>query len=193
MNPYYFNTLKRRNGFDKSGVQKVGQFEFDGKRPKVDPHAYVSPRASLLGDVEVGADSSVWEFAVLRGDLNHIRVGCGSSIQDNATVHCEFMYPTEIGDYVTAGHNCVIHGAEIGSNVVIGIGAIVLSGAKVGEGSVIGAGSVVTERTEIPPNSLVLGIPGKVVKEVTPTMREEFRSNAELYVELGKKHKEVHG
>ena len=171
----------------------MGLYEFDGKQPKVHPDAYVSPRASLLGDVEIGEDSSVWEFAVIRADMNYIRIGRGSSIQDNATVHCEFMNPTVIGDYVTAGHNSMIHGAEIGDNVVVGIGAIVLSGAKIGEGSVIGAGTVITERTEIPPNSLVLGIPGKVVKEISPTMREGFKINAELYVELGKKHKEVHG
>ncbi len=168
----------------------MGLHEFDGKKPKIHPNAYVSPRASLLGDVEIGEDSSIWEFAVLRGDMNYIRVGKGTSIQDNATVHTEFMNPTVIGDYVTAGHNCVIHGAEIGDNVVVGIGAIILSGAKIGAGSVVGSGAVVTERSEIPPNSLVLGIPGKVVKEVTDTMRDGFRSNAELYVELGRKHKE---
>ena len=110
----------------------MGLYEFEGKKPKVDPNAYVSPRASLLGNVVIGEDSSVWEFAVLRGDFNYIRVGKGSSIQDNATVHCEFINPTVIGDNVTAGHNCVIHGAEIGDNVVIGIGAIVLSGANAG-------------------------------------------------------------
>ncbi len=193
MNVCLFNTLKSTRVVARAGVLRMGLFEFDGKKPKVHPNAYVSPRASLLGDVEVGEDSSIWEFAVLRGDMNYIKVGRGSSIQDNATVHCEFMNPTSIGDNVTAGHNCVIHGAEIGDNVVIGIGAIVLSGAKIGENSVIGAGSVVTERTEIPPNSLVLGIPGKVVKEVSEGMIEGFRANAQLYVELGKKHKEVHG
>jgi len=171
----------------------MGLFEFEGKMPKVHPDAYVSPRASLLGDVEIGEDSSVWEYAVIRGDFNYIRVGKGSSIQDNATVHCEFINPTVIGDNVTAGHNCVIHGAEIGDNAVIGIGAIVLSGAKIGANSVIGAGSVVTEGTEIPPNSLVLGIPGKVIKEISDSMRENFKMNAQLYVELSKKHKEVHG
>jgi carbonic anhydrase/acetyltransferase-like protein (isoleucine patch superfamily) len=171
----------------------MGLHEFDGKKPKIHPEAYVSPRASLLGDVEIGEDSSVWEFAVIRADMNYIKIGKGTSIQDNATVHCEFMNPTTIGDYVTAGHNSMIHGAEIGNNVVVGIGAIVLSGAKIGENSVIGAGAVVTERTEIPPNSLVLGMPGKVVKEISETMREGFKMNAQLYVELSKKHKEVHG
>ena len=168
----------------------MGLYEFDGKMPKVHAKAYVSPRASLIGDVEVGEDSSIWEFAVLRADMNYIRVGKGTSIQDNATVHTTFTNPTTIGDYVTAGHNCVIHACEIGNRVVIGIGAIVLTGAKVGDDCVIGAGSVVTENSVIPPNSLVLGIPGKVRKEVPEGLKEKFMAGAELYVELGRTHAE---
>ena len=167
----------------------MGQYEFDGKSPKVDSEAYVSPRASLIGDIEIGADSSVWEFAVMRADMNYIRIGKGTSIQDNVTVHTTFMNPTEVGDYVTAGHNCVIHACSIGDRTVIGMGAIVLDGAKVGNDCVIGAGSVVTEGKVIPDGSLVLGIPGKVVKEVSDTMKEAFKAGAELYVELAKQHK----
>jgi len=167
----------------------LGLYKFDGKTPKIHPGAYVSPRAAVIGDVEIGDGASVWEFAVIRGDMNKIRVGKNTSIQDNCTVHATFTDPTTIGDLVTAGHNSVIHACEIGDNVVVGIGAIVLNGAKVGNGSVIGAGAVVTENTLIPENSLVLGIPGKVVKEVSADMRESFRTNAELYVELGRKHK----
>ncbi len=167
----------------------MGLYEFDGKKPKVDPEAYVSPRASLIGDIKIGPDSSIWEFAVLRADMNYIRVGKGTSIQDNATVHTTFTNPTIIGDYVTGGHNCVIHACEIGDRTVIGMGSIVLDGAKVGSDCVIGAGSVVTNNTVIPDGSLVLGIPGKVVKEVPENLREAFMVGAELYVELGKTHK----
>ncbi|MEM2142495.1 MAG: gamma carbonic anhydrase family protein [Candidatus Thorarchaeota archaeon] len=167
----------------------MGIYEFDGKRPRIDPEAYVSPRASVIGDVKIGPHSSVWEFAVIRADMNYIVIGEGSSIQDNVTVHCEFMNPTEIGNYVTVGHNAVIHGARLGDDVVVGIGAVVLSGSIIGAGSVVGAGAVVTENSQIPPNSLVLGVPGKVVKEVPASLRESFRNNASLYVELGKKHK----
>ncbi|MFW9768431.1 MAG: gamma carbonic anhydrase family protein [Candidatus Thorarchaeota archaeon] len=167
----------------------MGQYEFNGKRPKVDPEAYVSPRASLIGDIEVGPDSSIWESAVIRADLNYIRVGKGTSIQDNVSVHTTFMNPTVIGDYVTAGHNCVIHACTIGDRTVIGMGAIVLDGAKVGNDCVIGAGTVVTEGTVIPDGSLVLGIPGKVIKQVSDSMKEAFMAGAELYVELGKQHK----
>ena len=167
----------------------MGLYEFGGKTPRVDPEAYISPRASLIGDIEIGADSSVWEFASLRADMNFIRVGKGTSIQDNCTVHTTFINPTIIGNYVTAGHNCVIHACEIGDRTVIGMGAIVLDGARVGNDCVIGAGSVVTEGTIIPDGSLVLGVPGKVVKEVSKAMKEAFMAGAELYVELGKQHK----
>ena len=167
----------------------MGLYEFDGKKPKVDSEAYVSPRASLIGDIEIAADASVWEFAVLRADMNYIQVGKGTSIQDNCTVHTTVIHPTIIGEYVTAGHNCVIHACEIGDRTVIGMGSIVLDGAKVGKDCVIGAGSVVTNNTIIPDGSLVLGIPGKVVKEVPDGLRESFMIGARLYVELGKTHK----
>ncbi len=168
----------------------MGLHEFDGKKPKVHPDAYVSPRASLIGDVEIGEDSSIWESAVLRADMNYIRVGKGTSIQDNATVHTTFFNPTTIGDYVTAGHNSLIHACEIGDRTVVGMGAIVLDGAKVGKEVIIGAGSVVTQGSIIPDRSLVLGIPGKVVKEVSDDMLAAFDAGTELYIELGKKHKE---
>jgi carbonic anhydrase/acetyltransferase-like protein (isoleucine patch superfamily) len=167
----------------------MGLYEFDGKKPKIDPEAYVSPRASLIGDIEIGADSSIWEFAVLRADLNYIRVGKGTSIQDNVSVHTTFTNPTTIGDYVTCGHNCVIHACEIGDRTVVGMGSVVLDGSKVGKDCVIGAGSVVTNDTVIPDGSLVLGIPGKVVREVPESLREAFLAGAQLYVELGKAHK----
>ncbi|MHA1950941.1 MAG: gamma carbonic anhydrase family protein [Candidatus Thorarchaeota archaeon] len=167
----------------------MGQYEFDGKKPRVDPEAYVSPRASLIGDIEIMEHASIWEFASLRADMNFIRIGRGSSIQDNVTVHTTFMNPTVVGEYVTAGHNCVIHACTIGDRTVIGMGAIVLDGAEVGDDCVIGAGSVVTEGKVIPDGSLVLGIPGKVVKEVSDQMKEVFKAGAELYVELAKQHK----
>lgn len=185
----FLNTLIDLRPVVDLGVRTMGLYKFEGKMPKIHPGAYVSPRASLIGDIEIGDGTSVWEFAVVRADMNKIRIGKNTSIQDNCTVHCTFLNPTIIGDLVTAGHNSVIHACEIGNQVVVGIGAIVLTGVKVGDGSVIGAGAVVTENTQIPPNSLVLGIPGKVIKEVPPDMHESFKTDAELYVELGKRHK----
>lgn len=183
------STLLKTKSRPNSPVHDMGLYEFDGKMPKIDSNAYVSPRASLIGDIEVGEDTSIWEFAVLRADMNYIRVGKGTSIQDNTTVHTTFTNPTIIGDYVTAGHNCVIHACEIGDRTVVGIGSIVLTGAKVGADCVIGAGSVVTENTVIPDGSLVLGIPGKVKKEVPEVLKEAFMTGAELYIELGRQHK----
>ena len=168
----------------------MGLYKFDGKMPRIHPSAYVSPRSSIIGDVEVGEDSSIWESAVLRGDMNYIRVGKGTSIQDNATVHTTFINPSIIGDYVTAGHNSLIHACEIGDRTVVGMGAIVLDGAKVGNECVIGAGSVVTQGSIIPDRSLVLGIPGKVKTQVSDEMLTSFMAGAELYVELGRQHKE---
>ncbi|UCE11422.1 MAG: gamma carbonic anhydrase family protein [Candidatus Thorarchaeota archaeon] len=168
----------------------MGLFEFDGKKPRIDPKAYVSPRASLIGDIEIGEDSSIWEFAVLRADMNFIRIGKGSSVQDNCTIHTTFPYPSIIGDFVTVGHNSVIHAAEIRDRTVVGMGAVVLTGAKVGKDCVIGAGSVVTENSVIPDGSLVLGIPGKVKKEVSEGLKESFILGAQVYIELGRRHKE---
>ncbi|MHA1576282.1 MAG: gamma carbonic anhydrase family protein [Candidatus Thorarchaeota archaeon] len=169
----------------------MGLYEFDGKKPKVHPDAYVSRRASVIGNVEIGEDASIWESAVIRADMNYIRIGKGTSIQDNATVHCTFMHGTTIGDYVTAGHNSLIHACEIGDRTVVGMGAVVLDGSKVGKECVIGAGSVVTQGSIIPDRSLVLGIPGKVRGEVSDDMLAGFNAGTELYIELGKQHKEA--
>lgn len=165
-------------------------YRFETKYPKIDSEAYISERASVIGDVEIGPESSIWEFAVLRADMNKIRIGKGTSIQDNATVHTEFTHPTHIGDYVTAGHNCVIHGCDIGDRCVIGISSVVLTGAKIGDDSVIGAGAVVTENSEIPPNSLVLGIPGKVIREVPKDLKDAFMMGARSYIELARVYRE---
>ncbi|MHA2601575.1 MAG: gamma carbonic anhydrase family protein [Candidatus Thorarchaeota archaeon SMTZ1-83] len=168
----------------------MGLYEFDGKKPEVHPNAYVSPRASVIGSVEIGEDCSIWEYAVLRGDFNRITIGMGTSVQDNCSVHVTPFNPTRLGDYVTVGHNSVIHACEIDDRTAVGMGAVVLTGAKVGKECVIGAGSVVTENSVIPDGSLILGIPGKVKREVSEEMKEAFRIGAELYVELGRRHKE---
>ena len=168
----------------------MGLYEFDGKKPKVHPNAYISPRASVIGNVEIGEDCSIWEYAVLRGDFNKITIGVGTSVQDNCSVHVTPFNPTRLGDCVTVGHNSVIHACEIGDRTAVGMGAVVLTGAKVGRDCVIGAGSVVTENSVIPDGSLILGIPGKVKREVSEEMKEAFKIGAELYVELGRRHKE---
>jgi len=161
---------------------------FEGKTPVIAKDAYISPRASVIGAVTIGTKSSVWEHAVIRGDYNTITIGSETSVQDNCTVHCEMRYATKIGDRVTLGHNSVVHGCTVEDDVLVGIGAIILSGVHVGARSVIGAGCVVTPGTTIPPESMVLGVPGKVVRSVTQAELGEFATNAQVYVQLSRRY-----
>jgi carbonic anhydrase/acetyltransferase-like protein (isoleucine patch superfamily) len=136
---------------------------YRGRLPVVHPTAYVDASAQVIGDVELGADSSVWMNAVVRGDVNTIRIGDRSNIQDGTVVHVMHeTHPTRIGDDVTIGHAAVVHGCTVGNRVLIGMGATILNGAVIGDDSIVAAGSLVTEGAVIPPRSLVMGSPGKV-------------------------------
>ena len=157
--------------------------------PQIDETAYVDPRATIIGRVKIAEGASIWPGAVLRGDVCHIELGRYSNIQDNCTVHVDRGIPTIIGDYVTVGHNAVVHAATIGEKCLIGMGAIVLDGAIIGEGSIIGAGSVVTAGTEIPPYSLAVGIPAKVIRNNGPKQAEDLQTHAKRYYELSKEYK----
>jgi carbonic anhydrase/acetyltransferase-like protein (isoleucine patch superfamily) len=161
---------------------------FEGKKPVIAKDAYVSPRASVIGSVTIGAKSSVWEHAVIRGDYNTITIGSETSVQDNCTVHCDMRCATKIGDRVTLGHSSVVHGCNIEDDVLVGIGAIILNGVHIGARSIIGAGCVVTPGTTIPPESMVLGVPGKVVRPVTQAELVEFAANAQVYVQLSRRY-----
>lgn len=145
---------------------------------------FVAENATVIGDVTLADDVSVWFGAVVRGDRDSITVGSGSNIQDNAVVHTTPGFGVTIGTGVSVGHGAILHGCTIRDRVLVGMGAVVLNGAVVGEGSIIGAGAVVTEGKEIPPNSLVLGVPGKVVRETTPEQQEGILHNAREYVNL---------
>lgn len=151
---------------------------------EISPQAYIAPSARLHGKITIGRDSSVWDNAVIRADLAEVEIGQGTSIQDNVTIHVDTNFPTRIGNYVTVGHNAVIHGAEIGDNTIIAIHSTILNGAKIGKNCIIGAGAVVVENSIIPDNSLVLGIPGKVVKTLDEATIERIKSNAETYIKL---------
>ena len=158
---------------------------FRGIQPRVSPSAYIDPSAQVIGDVAVGERSSIWPLVSVRGDVNWIRIGEETSIQDNTVLHVESeLYPLEIGDRVTVGHSAVLHGCVVENDVVIGIGAIVLNGARVGAGSVIAAGALVPEKMQIPAGSMVMGVPAKVRREVSAEERERFSANARHYVEL---------
>ena len=152
------------------------------KVPAIDPKAVIFKTADVIGDVTLGAESSVWFGAVVRGDVNSIKIGKRTNIQDNATIHVTTaLYPTVIGDDVTVGHNAVIHGSIIAENVLIGMGAVVLDGCKIGKNSIIAANSVLLGGTEIPEGVLVAGNPAKIKRAVSAEEIEGLRKSAEHY------------
>jgi carbonic anhydrase/acetyltransferase-like protein (isoleucine patch superfamily) len=160
---------------------------YRGVLPKVAASAYIDASAQVIGDVVIGENVSIWPGAVVRGDVNFIRIGNDTNVQDNSVLHVETdLYPLLIGDRVTIGHMVVLHGCVIEDDCLIGIGAIVLNGAKIGKGSVIAAGALVPEGMEVPPGSLLMGVPGKVRRTVSDDEKERFRINAEHYVDLAK-------
>ena len=134
----------------------------------VDPSAYIDESAQVIGDVTIGAESSVWMNVVIRGDVNVIRIGARTNVQDGTVVHVmNGTHPTTIGDEVTIGHGAVVHGSTIADRVLVGMGAILLNGASIGSDSIVAAGTLVPEGTSIPPRSLVMGVPGKVRRPLT--------------------------
>jgi len=155
-----------------------------GSGSVVGDRIFIAENATVIGDVTLTDDVNIWFGAVVRADRDSIAVGAGSNIQDNAVVHTTPGFPVRIGAGVSVGHGAILHGCTIEDDVLVGMGAIVLNGAVVGEGSIIGAGAVVTEGKEIPPRSLVLGVPGKVVRETTPEQQEKIVHNAREYIRL---------
>lgn len=164
-------------------------WEFEGRKAMIDPTAFVAPNATIIGDVEIGEGSSVWPSAVVRGDYNPVRIGRRVNIQDNATVHATSAGPCTIGDNVSVGHNAVVHRCTIGNNAIIGMGAIVLDGAVIGDWVIVGAGAVVTPNTEIPPKSMVLGIPARVVRELEEGHLDQVKMNADGYADLAQRYR----
>ncbi len=158
---------------------------YRGVSPRVAVSAYVDPSAQVLGDVVIGERSSVWFHVAIRGDVNYIRIGDETSIQDNCVVHVDHMvFPCLIGNRVTVGHSVVLHGCTVEDDSLIGIGAIVLNGAKVGCGAIVAAGALVPENMEVPPGMLVMGTPAKVKREITAEEQARFRKNCDNYVKL---------
>ncbi|MFZ0161559.1 MAG: gamma carbonic anhydrase family protein [Kineosporiaceae bacterium] len=149
--------------------------------PQVDASAWVAPSAMVVGDVRIGAEASVWYGTVVRADVEAIRIGAGANLQDGCVIHADPGYPTDLGAGVVVGHRAVLHGCRIEDEVLIGIGAIVMNGAVIGTGSLIGAGALVPEGVVIPPRSLVLGMPGRVLRQTTDEELERIRRNAVHY------------
>jgi carbonic anhydrase/acetyltransferase-like protein (isoleucine patch superfamily) len=150
--------------------------------PQIHDTAFVADSADVIGRVHLAEDTSVWFGVVVRGDTDDIRIGRGSNIQDNSVLHTDEGIELVIGENVTVGHQCMLHGCTIGDGSLIGIGAIVLNGAKIGRGCIVGAGALVTEGKEFPDHSMILGSPAKVVRTLTPEEAARFAQGAAHYV-----------
>ncbi len=159
---------------------------FRGIVPTCHESVFVAEGAMVIGDVEIGEESSVWFHTVIRGDIHRIRVGRRTNVQDHCTLHVTARDPLAVGNEVTLGHRAVVHGCTVEDLCLIGIGAVVLDGAVIGRGSVVGAGAVVPPGTVVPPHSLVLGVPGKVVRTLGPGAEDGNRITAANYVALAR-------
>jgi carbonic anhydrase/acetyltransferase-like protein (isoleucine patch superfamily) len=163
-----------------------------GKEPSVDPDAFVAPRSVVIGEVTVHAGASVWYGAVLRADNAPIVLGANSNVQDNCTVHADPGYPVTIGERVSIGHNAVVHGCTVEPDCLIGMGATVLNGALIGFGSLVAAQALVPQGMQVPPGSLVAGVPARVRRRLTDEERAGIGLNSAVYVDLAKAHRTAH-
>ena len=157
--------------------------------PKIDPNVFIADTATVIGDVEIGKNSSVWYGAVIRSDGDRVRIGENVNIQDGAVIHEDAGYPVEIGNNVTIGHKAIVHGCRIGNDSLIGMGAILLSGCKIGNNCLVAAGALVTASMDLPDGSMLMGSPAKTIRPLSDELREEIAFAADEYVELGKEFK----
>ena len=164
-------------------------YQLGDQIPELDEDVYIAPSADVIGCVNLGARSSVWFGAVLRGDNDQISVGARSNIQDNTVIHVDVGVPVTIGDDVSIGHNVVIHGCTICDKALIGNGAVVLDFAEIGENSLVGANALVTERKRLPARSLILGSPAKVVRELTDEEVEQLSRNVQSYIKKAQRYR----
>ena len=160
---------------------KEGLYFYENHYPKLADSVFVAPGAKIIGQVSIAEYANVWYNAVIRGDVNWISIGKYTNIQDSAVVHVIHEWPTVIGSYVTVGHGAILHNCEIADHCLIGMGAIILGQASIGENTVIGAGTLIPENKKIPPNSLVIGSPGKVIRQLTEEERKNVLANTEDY------------
>ena len=157
--------------------------------PKIDPSCYVAPEAIIIGDVVIDKGCSIWPYAVIRADLSQVRIGEGSSIQEHCQIHGNPGRPIIIGKNVSVGHGAIVHAAQIGDYVIVGMNSTILDGAEIGSGSIVGANALVKEGMKVPEGSLVVGVPAKIVKQGDPSLREAAKRNAEAYHKLRDAHK----
>jgi carbonic anhydrase/acetyltransferase-like protein (isoleucine patch superfamily) len=157
--------------------------------PKIDPSCYVAPEAIIIGDVVIDKGCSIWPFAVIRADLSQVRIGEGSSIQEHCQIHGNPGKPIIIGKNVSVGHGAIIHAAQVGDYVIVGMNSTLLDGAEIGSGSIVGANALVKEDMKVPGGSLVVGVPARIVKQGDLSLREAAKRNAEAYHKLRDAHK----
>jgi len=157
-------------------------YTFDNSIPEIKETSFIAPNASLIGRVRIGEKSSVWFNTVLRGDMENISIGDESNIQDLSMGHADPGFPLVVGNRVTIGHHCVVHGCRIEDDCLIGMGAIIMNGVKIGRGSIIGAGAVLLEGMEVPEFSMVVGSPANVRKTYDESILENIRESAQIYV-----------
>lgn len=162
-------------------------YALDGIAPSVDTSVWIAPSASVVGDVHIGKDASIWFGVVIRCDNEPIRIGEGTNIQDNSVLHSDMGSPLKIGDGVTIGHKAMLHGCTIGDNSLIGIGATILNGAVIGKNCIVGAHALVTEGKIIPDNSLVVGAPGRVLKTLGEAQEQMLKMSALHYIDNAKR------
>ena len=156
---------------------------YRGTYPKIHPTVYLSENVYVIGDVEIGEDSSVWFGSVVRGDVNYIRIGRRTNIQDNSVVHVTHgTHPTIIGDNVTVGHRVILHGCVIGNNVLVGMGAVIMDGVEIEDYVLVGAGALITPNKRIPSGVLVAGVPAKIVRDLRDEEIKLIEESAENYV-----------
>ena len=163
-------------------------YDLENKKPKNSGENWVAPNAVIIGDVTLDKNSSIWFNATLRGDIENIHIGEGSNVQDGSVLHTDPGYPLKIGKNVTIGHMVMLHGCEVGDNSLVGIGAVVLNNVKVGKNCIIGSKSLLTENKIIPDNSLVMGSPGKIIRNVTSEEVKKIHDNAVRYQQNWKKY-----
>jgi carbonic anhydrase/acetyltransferase-like protein (isoleucine patch superfamily) len=157
--------------------------------PRIDPTAFIAPTAVVMGDVTLGARSSVWYTSVVRGDMAPIVIGADSNIQDGSIVHVDEGVPCTIGERVGVGHRVILHGCTVEDDSLIGMGSVLLNNVRIGRGSVVAAGAVIPEGVEVPPGSLVMGVPGRIVRAVDPALAGRIAATWRHYVEQARVHR----
>jgi len=165
---------------------------YEGKTPKIGNNVFIAPTATLIGDVTVDDNASIWYGTVVRGDMEPITIGRNTNIQDNCTVHTDYGFPTIIGGNVSIGHNAVVHGCTIEKNCLVAINAVVLSGAYMAEGSILAAGSVLREKDKLGQYNLAAGVPATVKKILNKEDAKSFRQPVKNYLQLSKKHLQLY-